>query len=90
MTHHHVAEFPDPCSKASTSASRLEAGFRESSWSMYMCEYAEVPLVRCQSHCAKIFTTLRSATSSLTTTLVRECNPCVSVFEGMCMKLLPL
>jgi hypothetical protein len=44
--------------------------------------YAEVPLVRCRSRCAKFFTTLRSATTSSTAALVRERNPRVSVFEG--------
>jgi hypothetical protein len=53
-----------------------------------VCEYAKVPLVRCWSRCAKVFTTLRSATTSSTTTLVQEHNPRVSVFEGTCPKLL--
>jgi hypothetical protein len=35
-------------------------------------------------------TTLRSATSSSSLTLVRERNPHVSVYEGTCLKLLPL
>jgi hypothetical protein len=43
-----------------------------------------------RSRCAKIFTTLRSATSSSIATLVRECNPHISVFEGTCPKLLSL
>jgi hypothetical protein len=43
--------------------------------------------VRCQSHCAKFFTTLRSAMTSSTTMLVRERNPRVSVFEGKFLKL---
>jgi hypothetical protein len=89
-TRRRVAKFLDPCSKASTSASRLETGFRESSWSPYVCEYAEVPLVQCRSLCAKFFTTLRSATSSSTTTLVWERNLHVSVYEGMFPKLLSL
>jgi hypothetical protein len=82
--------FLDPCSKASTSASRLETGFRESSWSPYVCDYVEVPFVRCQSHCAKFFTALRSATSSSTATLVWERNLRISVFEGACPKLLTI
>jgi hypothetical protein len=52
----------------------LDPGFQESSWSPYVCEYAEVPLVRCRSRYSKIFTTLRSATSSSSSTLVRERN----------------
>jgi hypothetical protein len=46
--------------------------------------------VRCLSHCSKIFTTLRSATSSSSSKLVRERNPRVLVYEGTCPKLLPL
>jgi hypothetical protein len=61
-------------------------GFRESSWSAY--SYAEVPLVRCWSCCAKFFRTLRSATMSSIATLVRERNPRFLVFEGTCPKLL--
>jgi hypothetical protein len=53
-----------------------------------VCEYAEVPLMQCLSHCAKFFATLRSATTSSTTTLVWERNPRVSVYEGTCPKLL--
>jgi hypothetical protein len=90
VTRHRVAEILDPCSKASTSASRLETGFRESSWSLYVCEYTEVPLVQCWSRCAKFFTTLTSATTSLTATLVRERNLRVSVYEGTCLKLLAI
>jgi hypothetical protein len=90
VTRCRVAEFLDPCSKDSTSASRLETGFRESSWSPYVCEYAEVPIVRYQSHCAKIFMTLRSAKSSLIAMVVWEHNPCVLVYEGTCPKLLTL
>jgi hypothetical protein len=59
-------------------------------WSPYVFEYAEVPLVRCWSRCSKIFTTLRSATSSSSSSLVQERNPRVSVYEGTCPKLLPL
>jgi hypothetical protein len=72
----------DPCPKPSTSASWLEMGFRESSRLPYVCEYAEVPLVQCRSRCSKIFTTLRSTTSSSLSTLVRERNPRISVYEG--------
>jgi hypothetical protein len=79
-----VAEFPDPYPKPSTSVSRLEMGFWESSWLPYVCEYAEVSLVRCRSRCSKIFMTLRSATSSSSSTLVRERNPHFSVHEGAC------
>jgi hypothetical protein len=76
--------------KPSTSASRLETGFQELSWSPYVCEYMEVPLVWCRSRCSKIFMTLRLATSSSSSTLVWECNPRVLAFEGTCPKLLPL
>jgi hypothetical protein len=88
VTRRRVVKFLDPYSKASTSTYRLKMGFWESSWSSYMCEYAEVPLMRCRSRCAKFFTTLRSGTSSSIATLVRERNPRVSVFEGTCPKLL--
>jgi hypothetical protein len=77
-----VAQFPDPCPKPSTSAARLETGFRESLWSPYVCEYAEVPLMWCRSHCWKIFTTLRSVTLSSSSS--------ISVFKGTCPKHLPL
>jgi hypothetical protein len=85
-----LRSFRIPVPRPSTSASRLEMGFRKSSWSPYVCEYVEVPLVRCRSCCSKIFTTLRSATSSSTATLVRLRNPRVSIYEGTPTKLLPL
>jgi hypothetical protein len=83
-TRRRVVEFPDPYPKPSTSTSRLETGFWESSWLSYVCEYAKVPLVRCRSRWSKIFTTLRSATSSLSSMLVRERNPRISIYEGTC------
>jgi hypothetical protein len=40
--------------------------------------------VWCRSRCSKIFTNLRSATSSSSSTLVRERNPRVLVYKGTC------
>jgi hypothetical protein len=49
-----AAEFPDPCPTPSTFAilarTRIPAVIM-----IYVCEYAEVPLVWRQSHCSKIF-----------------------------------
>jgi hypothetical protein len=59
----------------STSAILVGSGIPEVIRSMYVCEYVEVPLVWRWSSCSKIFTALRSAMSSSSSTLVRERNP---------------
>jgi hypothetical protein len=70
-----AAEFSDSIQHRLIPQSWLDRRFQRSSWSPYVCKFVELLLVWHRSRCSKIFTTLRSATSSSSSMLVRERNP---------------